>query len=181
LILDPSGSSTNSLEADPYSLRQFGFMNNGSNSNYSSLEQMPNALMPNNSNNNTSNTSYPTTTTTTTATSSIPNQSIHSMQLPLHPADSFLFGLPETPMFSSTSSSTMASSIPMYANPLSSNQYIPHDNSSVMDQTSVFRNRPDNPFWSVPSSIELDDWTAYLLPQQLNLPDSQAGNWNNLM
>ncbi|KAI7905436.1 fungal-specific transcription factor domain-containing protein [Cokeromyces recurvatus] len=50
-----------------------------------------------------------------------------------------------------------------------------HDNSSnnfhlsstnVGDQT-MFRNRPDNPFWSVPSSIELDDWAAYLFPQQI--------------
>jgi hypothetical protein len=33
---------------------------------------------------------------------------------------------------------------------------------------SLFRNRPDNPFWSVPSSIEMDDWAAYLLPPQGN-------------
>lgn len=34
---------------------------------------------------------------------------------------------------------------------------------SMVDH-SLFRNRPDNPFWSVPSSIEMDDWAAYLLP-----------------
>lgn len=34
---------------------------------------------------------------------------------------------------------------------------------SMVDH-SLFKNRPGNPFWAVPSSIELDDWAAYLLP-----------------
>ncbi|KAI9006292.1 fungal-specific transcription factor domain-containing protein [Phycomyces nitens] len=33
-------------------------------------------------------------------------------------------------------------------------------------ENTFFRNRPDNPFWSVPSSIEFDDWAAYLLPEE---------------
>ncbi|KAI9307650.1 fungal-specific transcription factor domain-containing protein [Cunninghamella echinulata] len=42
-----------------------------------------------------------------------------------------------------------------------------NNNNNIVDQ-SLFRNRPDNPFWSVPSSIAIHDWTAYLLPQNNN-------------
>lgn len=34
------------------------------------------------------------------------------------------------------------------------------------DPEAHLRNIPDNPFWSVPSSMEMDDWQAYLLPFQ---------------
>ncbi|KAG1156293.1 hypothetical protein G6F36_014338 [Rhizopus arrhizus] len=36
----------------------------------------------------------------------------------------------------------------------------------MMPTETTFRNRPDNPFWSVPSSIEADEWAAYLAPGQ---------------
>jgi hypothetical protein len=36
----------------------------------------------------------------------------------------------------------------------------------MMPAETTFRNRPDNPFWSVPSSIEADEWAAYLAPGQ---------------
>ncbi|GAA5805450.1 hypothetical protein HPULCUR_010966 [Helicostylum pulchrum] len=32
------------------------------------------------------------------------------------------------------------------------------------DPSAMFRNRPDNPFWNMPSSMEVEDWHAYLLP-----------------
>ncbi|KAI9262802.1 fungal-specific transcription factor domain-containing protein [Helicostylum pulchrum] len=121
--------SQHSLEADPYSLRQFGL-------NMDSTYTIPPtpSTMPYQPNNNMSNMS---------------NNNISSVMLPTNPADSFLF------------------------------------DQAMIDQT-VFRNRPDNPFWSVPSSIELDDWTAYLLPQQpppppptTNLQNSQQRGWNS--
>ncbi|KAL9543805.1 hypothetical protein MBANPS3_007933 [Mucor bainieri] len=34
------------------------------------------------------------------------------------------------------------------------------------DPSALFRYRPDNPFWGIPSSMEADDWQAYLLPHQ---------------
>ncbi|KAG2234509.1 hypothetical protein INT48_007322 [Thamnidium elegans] len=37
-------------------------------------------------------------------------------------------------------------------------------NTSTEDPSAIFRNRPDNPFWNMPSSMEVDDWHAYLLP-----------------
>ncbi|CEJ04546.1 hypothetical protein RMCBS344292_18501 [Rhizopus microsporus] len=45
-------------------------------------------------------------------------------------------------------------------NPVMSTQ---HHQQSPM---TTFRNRPDNPFWAMPSSMELDEWMAYLLPDQ---------------
>ncbi|KAI9336593.1 hypothetical protein BD770DRAFT_415773 [Pilaira anomala] len=32
------------------------------------------------------------------------------------------------------------------------------------DLSSMFRNGPNNPFWNMPSSMEIDDWHAYLSP-----------------
>lgn len=37
-------------------------------------------------------------------------------------------------------------------------------NTNTEDPSAMFRNRPDNPFWDMPSSMEVDDWHAYLLP-----------------
>ncbi|CAO3681246.1 unnamed protein product [Rhizopus stolonifer] len=39
-------------------------------------------------------------------------------------------------------------------------------------EATTFRNRPDNPFWSMPTSIELDEWIAYLTPVQPPLNDN---------
>lgn len=97
--------------------------------------------------------------------------------LPTDPANSFLFGLSDL-TFSSPYNNT-APAIPNYDTTVQPN-YL--QDQAMIDQT-IFRNRPDNPFWSVPSSIELDDWTAYLLPQQppstTNVQNSQQRGWNS--
>lgn len=49
--------------------------------------------------------------------------------------------------------------------------------SSIMDET-LFRNRPDNAFWSVPNGMVLDDWLAYLLPQQSNPESNDTNTWD---
>lgn len=38
------------------------------------------------------------------------------------------------------------------------------NNMNTEDPSAMFRNRPDNPFWNMPSSMEVEDWHAYLLP-----------------
>ncbi|KAI7873465.1 fungal-specific transcription factor domain-containing protein [Mucor mucedo] len=82
-----------------------------------------------------------------------PQPNMTNMMLPTNPADSFLFGLTDLSF---------------------STPYQP----GMIDHT-LFRNRPDNPFWSVPSSIELDDWTAYLLPQQpTSTSNTHPRDWN---
>lgn len=165
------------LEAESYSLRQFGI-------------NMDQILPPNmNQQQPTSNQNMPLQQQQASNTSMSTQSSQHhqqplqqqqqhasSIMLPINPSDSFLFGLsdysfstpynapnvmPTTTTYdNSTLSTTTSSSSNSY--PLQQQQQQPQ---AMMDQT-VFRNRPDNPFWSVPSSIELDDWTAYLLPQQ---------------
>lgn len=68
-------------------------------------------------------------------------------------ADSLLLGSPP-PIMNNTQ-----------YNPVMSTQ---HHQQSPM---TTFRNRPDNPFWAMPSSMELDEWMAYLLPDQhINRP-----------
>ncbi|KAI9483643.1 MAG: fungal-specific transcription factor domain-containing protein [Benjaminiella poitrasii] len=101
-------------------------------------------------------------------------------QFGLNPADSFLFGLTDI-NFAASASNIQQPAVSSSFNTLDS-----HNNTSsfhlssanMVDQT-VFRNRPDNPFWSVPSSIELDDWTAYLLPQQIPFPTSTTNSTSN--
>lgn len=52
--------------------------------------------------------------------------------------------------------------------------WVNHDNNTNInvndiyqnDPSAFFRHRPDNPFWGIPSSMEADDWQAYLLPHQ---------------
>ncbi|KAG1180606.1 hypothetical protein G6F70_000558 [Rhizopus microsporus] len=73
-------------------------------------------------------------------------QPMHSMSF--NAADSLLLGSP-LPIMNDTQ-----------YNPVMSTQ---HYQQSPM---TTFRNRPDNPFWAVPSSMELDEWMAYLLPDQ---------------
>ncbi|GAA5805936.1 hypothetical protein HPULCUR_011462 [Helicostylum pulchrum] len=161
--------SQHSLEADPYSLRQFGL-------NMDSTYTIPPtpSTMPYQPNNNMSDMS---------------NNNISSVMLPTNPADSFLFGLSDL-TFSSPYNNTVPV-IPNYDTTVQQQQQQQQQqpnylqDQAMIDQT-VFRNRPDNPFWSVPSSIELDDWTAYLLPQQpppppttTNLQNSQQRGWNS--
>ncbi|KAG2236790.1 hypothetical protein INT48_006974 [Thamnidium elegans] len=155
--------SQHSLEADPYSLRQFGLNMDPIYtipSTPSTMPYQPNNSMPN-----------------------MPNNNISSVMLPTNPADSFLFGLSDL-TFSSPYNNT-PSVIPNYDTTVQQQQQQQQPNylqdQTMIDQT-VFRNRPDNPFWSVPSSIELDDWTAYLLPQQppaTNVQNSQQRDWNS--
>ncbi|KAI8378245.1 fungal-specific transcription factor domain-containing protein [Choanephora cucurbitarum] len=86
--------------------------------------------------------------------------------MPTNPIDSILLGL----------SNHLNNS-----DALSSQSQPPLNN--LMDNNSIFRNRPDNPFWSVPSTIEMDDWMAYLLqPQQSQSEqtcwqDTSNGSW----
>lgn len=54
----------------------------------------------------------------------------------------------------------------------------PFQNSYPLMDETLFRNRPDNAFWSVPSSMVLDDWLAYLLPQQSNIDPNDSNSWN---
>lgn len=149
-----------SLEAEPYSLRQFGI----------NMDQMNTSMqMPFMSQ------QY--------QTNMQPQQNVSNMMLPTNPADSFLFGL------SDVSFSTPYQPIMNYGTPSITNnasnypiQQVPPQvptQQGLIDHT-VFRNRPDNPFWSVPSSIEMDDWTAYLLPQQPSSSTSNAPqrDWN---
>lgn len=44
----------------------------------------------------------------------------------------------------------------------------------MMPAETTFRNRPDNPFWSVPSSIEAEEWAAYLAPGQEGSSDGHS-------
>lgn len=60
---------------------------------------------------------------------------------------------------------------------VTSNTQIPYNEYPLIDQTTSFRNGPDNAFWSVPSSMVLDDWLAYFLPQQPNAEESSHQHW----
>ncbi|KAI9489239.1 fungal-specific transcription factor domain-containing protein [Zychaea mexicana] len=118
-----------------------------------------------------------------------------SMMLPFHSTDSFLFGIPDfgfttaaqqqdltpsqqqqqqqqhamtpfsTSLYTTPTSAQASSSSPSSA-AATNNMAVPQLQQQQRQQHNQFRNRPDNPFWSMPSSLELDDWTAYLLPQQ---------------
>jgi hypothetical protein len=53
--------------------------------------------------------------------------------------------------------------------PTEPGQFCPEDNIFALtgnhqdlNQDGLFQNRPDNPFWSIPSTMELDDWSSYL-------------------
>ncbi|ORX54549.1 hypothetical protein DM01DRAFT_1362876 [Hesseltinella vesiculosa] len=127
--------------------------------------------------------------------------------MPLASQPSFLFSLWNSP------SSHQYGNIPGYATPssslsspsqannttISNNTNISNNSPSMpqtmppsqpvnymfpmMDQSS-FRYHPDNPFWSVPSSLEMNDWAAYLFPSQQQVVQtpqspSQKQSWTN--
>lgn len=155
-----SQHSQSSLEAEPYSLKQFGI----------NMDPTYNMTQP-----------YQTATNNNTTNHMQDAQNLSSIMLPTNPSDSFLFGLSDlsfsTPYNNPTPVMSNFDPIPITSN----NNYL-QEQQAIIDQT-VFRNRPDNPFWSVPSSIELDDWTAYLLPQQPtgtnSVQNSQQCGWNS--
>jgi hypothetical protein len=64
------------------------------------------------------------------------------------------------PSFSSIAAPTSAPE-PQPQQPAMSSQ--PQQN--VADQ-SMFRHRPENPFWAVPTSLDFDAWNAYYQPRQ---------------
>lgn len=164
----------NPLESEPYSLRQFGL----------NMEHM-NTPMDQLNNNQHSTINVQSSYSSATDTNDN-NMNTNILQLPfmlpMNPLDSFLFGsndigFANTPIqmqplmssYDNVSNNTTASTYPVqqqHQQPMQQQQQ-QQQQPDIIDHT-VFRNRPDNPFWSVPSSIELDDWTAYLLPQQPN-------------
>ncbi|KAI7870988.1 fungal-specific transcription factor domain-containing protein [Spinellus fusiger] len=86
------------------------------------------------------------------------------------------FGLTQEQLFEQSSNQHMRLYQPMqisdtidYNDILSMKQFQLFQASSPTNnlENTYFRNRPDNPFWSVPSSIKLDDWAAYLLPEDI--------------
>jgi hypothetical protein len=175
----------NSLDSEPYSLRQFGL----------NMGQMNTSMGQLNNNQQTINLqhSYSTAPTTNSMNTNMIQQ---PFMLPINPLDSFLFGLNDIgfantpiqmqPLMSSydSVSNNTTSTYPVQQQQPMLQQQQQQPQSDIIDHT-VFRNRPDNPFWSVPSSIELDDWTAYLLPQQPNnnnntTSTSTSSNNNNI-
>ena len=63
---------------------------------------------------------------------------------------------------------TDPNTIPLHPTDLENMNYNTNLNNATetSDPSALFRHRPDNPFWGMPSSMELDDWHAYLLPHQ---------------
>lgn len=149
-----------SLDAEPYSLRQFGI--NIEQTYNNSPIQAPSNNMPQ---------QYQPMQA---------QQNLSPMMLPTNPADSFLFGLSDLSFSTPYQPAMNYDALPITndTNNYPIQQVSPQQ--GMLDQT-VFRNRPDNPFWSVPSSIELDDWTAYLLPQQpiTSTSNQQQRGWNS--
>ncbi|CEP09457.1 hypothetical protein [Parasitella parasitica] len=164
-------------DSEPYSLRQFGLATESMfahlNNNNQALNVQP---------------SY--------QTNAIANGNLQPFMLPMNPSDSFLFGLTDAGFSTPVNLMTAYETVP---NTNTNNVTINTNNtditptthtfatqpsqattsSNLLEQT-IFRNRPDNPFWAVPSSIELDDWTAYLLPQQpaSNVQANSQTSWN---
>lgn len=178
-----------SLDAEPYSLRQFGI---NMDQVYTPMQTpaMPQQFQ----------------------TNMQPQSNIANMMLPTNPADSFLFGLTDLSFSTPYQPIMNYNTLPMNTNyPLqqapsqvpsqapsqvpsqvpsqsqlspqpqsqipSTSATVPSQQQESMIDSTLFRNRPDNPFWSVPSSIELDDWVAYLLPQQPT-SNAQSREWN---
>jgi hypothetical protein len=175
------------LEAESYSLRQFGInMDEMFSSNMNQQAPTQNMSVPHPSSYQ-PNTNMPQQN----QQQQQQQQSTSSMILPINPADSFLFGLSDLSFPTSYNAPPVMPSYDTNTNIIptttsNTNNYPIQQPQDMIDQT-VFRNRPDNPFWSVPSSIELDDWTAYLLPQQLpnstaapsSVPGQQQRGWNS--
>ncbi|KAG0187249.1 hypothetical protein DFQ28_006684 [Apophysomyces sp. BC1034] len=137
----------NALETDPHSLRQFGL----------TMEDLM----------------VPAEKMQSSASVQQPQQQYEQQQVPLsnltmsyNPAENFCFGIPNSG--ASTNTPPALQPFGAYNNPfnMSAQDTAPVTPMPAAAGESLFRNRPDNPFWSVPSSIELADWSAYLLPQE---------------
>lgn len=93
-----------------------------------------------------------------------------SLMMPLYSAESMLFGIPDLGFAMSGIFQEQQ------VQALQQHQQQQQQALPVQNEATQFRNRPDNPFWGMPSSIELDDWTAYLLPQQHNAHSTTSAN-----
>ncbi|KAI8980552.1 fungal-specific transcription factor domain-containing protein [Pilobolus umbonatus] len=175
--ISPLPSSANSVD-EPYTIKQFGLMVHpnptSDEETYRNTQLRPPLNYNTNNNNN---------NTMTISSDPMPH--------PLNPTDSFLLGLSDMNFGMPLSDSMVHQSIHPIQSPdmVIYNPIVNSDNNSsnsnntsmnnyevpsMMPMDRMFRNRPDNPFWSVPSSIEWDDWTAYLLPQQHMIPSSSS-------
>lgn len=78
----------------------------------------------------------------------------------------FFYGAP--PANNGTSSTTTAntsfydSTVTANNNPTAG----PVNANTLNDPSALFRLRMENPFWGIPTSMEVEDWQAYLLPHQ---------------
>ncbi|CAO3641602.1 unnamed protein product [Cunninghamella blakesleeana] len=143
----------------PYGLPQnfwFGFSNIG---------QPYNTIINNHANNNATNTATNNTNNTnpnnnsnmfTSVPSNLPNQTTQPNNIINYAYQNSIQATQHAPQITNNNSNNSNS-------------------NNVVDQT-LFRNRPDNPFYSVPSSIELNDWLAYLLPQNSNIQQTDQQN-----
>ncbi|KAI8376287.1 fungal-specific transcription factor domain-containing protein [Radiomyces spectabilis] len=172
-----SAGTTPSQEADPHSLRQFGL---SMDQMFIPLEQLGEADVHSN----------------IPMEQQGPQPTMTDILMSNHPINGFLLGFPQLNAIpSSTSPSSQpppAVTVPSHGMPVSQAMYRPNTSSEYrmpveqapmplheMNQ-GLFRNRPDNPFWSVPSTIEMADWTAYLMPEQLQQPPSgNPPSWPN--
>ncbi|KAI8642223.1 fungal-specific transcription factor domain-containing protein [Parasitella parasitica] len=172
--------SNNYQDPEPYSLRQFGLATESTsapiNNNNQAFNFQPSYQVNANINGN-----------------------MLPFMPPMNPSDSFLFGLADNGFSAPVNSQPTITAYEAVPNTNTNNVTINTNNTNntpttnsfttqsspattsnnLLDQT-IFRNRPDNPFWAVPSSIELDDWTAYLLPQQStsNVQVTSQASWN---
>ncbi|KAI8142510.1 fungal-specific transcription factor domain-containing protein [Fennellomyces sp. T-0311] len=137
---------------DMHSLRQFGLPMESMFPSVDQIQAMPTAA----------------TTTAPDIQQQQQNNLAGSMMLPFHSTDSFLFGIPDFGFTTAQQNQPMSQPMVPYSSSSGSMYTATTRTPSSADQQqqNQFRNRPDNPFWSMPSSLELDDWTAYLLPQQ---------------
>lgn len=173
----------NNNNVDVYSIRQFGFNVPPNNTNYDPIQRPDPNPLTNNSflqpqypyNNLSQNVLTNTTTNQNNSRGLNYNQEpvLKPSSIPQHnsiPVSSSnssvgLFGFSEfSPSFIYGTPNSHSSSPLDTAN---TNRYNNYNNiDGAGDPSALFRHRPDNPFWGMPSSMELDDWHAYLLPHQ---------------
>ncbi|CAO0801276.1 unnamed protein product [Mucor circinelloides] len=170
----PPQMPNNYQDSEPYSLRQFGLATEPM---YAPID-----------NNNQALNMQPSYQTNTNANV---NGNLLPFMIPVNPSDSFLFSLTDAGFSTPTNMQPIMTAYEAVPNTNTNrpptnntntastntafNTNTPAAPNNLLDQT-IFRNRPDNPFWAVPSSIELDDWTAYLLPQQPVTSSQQAAS-----
>ncbi|KAI8584049.1 hypothetical protein K450DRAFT_221245 [Umbelopsis ramanniana AG] len=162
-----SPSSPSSNEA--YSLRQFGLtmdqlfdhiqQNNSGQGPSMFVPESSSGLIPNNNGN-----SYVAQA----------NELVNLINTPFSDSD-LMFG-PSVSFFPSLNPTTTAPTpAPQPQQPALSNQ---PDQQQMADQ-SMFRHRPENPFWSVPTSLDFDAWNTYYQQRQSESGSLQMMNSNN--